>query len=81
MGQHKGRVLAVLIMGIICLTTTLVIFAASYAPSINPGCIRSASQAITNGCPVLSTSWYLELGAVVLAIVGVVIKARSSKKK
>jgi len=79
MGQHKGRVLAVLIMGIICLTTTLVIFAASYAPSINPGCIRSASQSITNGCPVLSTSWYLELGAVGLAITAAIVKA--SKKK
>ena len=85
MGQHKNRVLASLITGIICLTTTLVIFAASYAPSIKPGCIngsnRYAAGTYNLGCPVLSTSWYLELGAVVLAIVGVVIKARSSRKK
>jgi hypothetical protein len=78
-------VLAALITGIICLITTLVIFATSYAPSISPGCINGSNSypagTYNIGCPVLSTSWYLELGAVVLAIVGVVIKTRSSKKK
>ena len=85
MGQHKNRVLAALITGIICLITTLVIFAASYAPSISPGCINGSTNTpfstYNAGCPVLSTSWYLEVGAVILAIAAVVIKTRSSKKK
>jgi Na+-driven multidrug efflux pump len=69
MGQHKSCIIATLVGGITCLIATLVIFAASYAPSIAPECKRATWATI--GCPVLSTSWYLELGAVILAIIGV----------
>lgn len=76
MGQNKGWVLSTLVGGIACLTATLIIFAVSYAPSIEPGCVSSDDLLAT--CPSLSTSWYLELGAVIVAIIGVVIKVRSS---
>jgi len=89
MGQHKYLILATLVGGIACLTATLVIFATSYAPSICPPCLPAPApgpgpgpsphlDCVKTDCPSLSISWYLELGAVILAIVGVVIKARSS---
>jgi len=79
MNMKKSYVLVTLIGGIVSLLTTLIIFATT---TMDDGtCTDMTSLGTVMKCPVLSTSWYLELGAVILAIVGVVIKARSSIKK
>ena len=81
MNIKKEYVLMSLMSGIVFLLTTLIIFATSTLTAANKNCTDVKDTISTTNCYTVSTSWYLELGAVVLAIVGVVIKARSSRKK
>jgi hypothetical protein len=70
-----------LMSGIVFLLTTLIIFATSTLTASNKNCTDVKDNYMTRKCYTVSTSWYLELGAVILAIVGVALKARISKKK
>jgi len=79
MNTKKKYVVATLLVGIGCLLATLIIFATTTLSSIFPNCtdINTATQTLK--CPALSTCWYLELGAIILAIVGVVSKYSQKK--
>lgn len=81
MNMKKEYVLMSLMSGIVFLLTTLIIFATSTLTASNKNCTDVKDNYMTRKCYTVSTSWYLELGAVILAIVGVALKARTSKKK
>ena len=80
MGMNKNLILAALAGGVACLTATLIIVDKSYIPSISQNCDS------VDTCPVLSISWYLELGAtivaaIVAAIVAFAVAFNASRKK